>query len=156
MEYFWAIFYSILPISELRGGIPYAISQNINPAVAYVICVAANVLAFPITYLFLEFLHPLLSKIRLYNKLFDRFIVRTRRKVEKNIEKWDFWGLMIFVMIPLPVTGAYTGSFAAWLFNIKKRKAFLAVMLGVMIAGIIILSVSTLGLEAFKLFTKEV
>ena len=156
MEYFWAVFYSILPISELRGGIPYAISMEINPVAAYLLCVGANLLAFPITYFFLEFLHPVFLKMNWYTKLFDKFIVRTRKKIESKIERWGFWGLMVFVMIPLPVTGAYTGSFAAWLFNIKKRHAFTAVTLGVMIAGLIVLAVSIMGVETFKLFTKEV
>ena len=71
---------------------------------------------------------------------------------------------MIFVMIPLPVTGAYTGSFAAWLFNIKKREALLAITLGIFIAGLIVSSVVLLGREflpqsvfdfLIKLFTKN-
>lgn len=149
-------FFSILPIAELRGGIPYAISQDINPMVAYFVCVGANILAFPITYLFLGLLHPIFMKIGIYENLFNKFVIRTRKKIEKNIEKWGFWGLMIFVMIPLPVTGAYTGSFAAWLFNIKKRKAFFSVTLGVIIAGIIVTVVSLSGASAFKFLLKNV
>ena len=133
-----AIGLSILPIAELRGGIPYAILHEINPIVAYFICVSANILAFPIVYFFLEFLHPIFMKVKLYQDLFEKIVVRTRKKVIKNIDKWGFWGLMIFVMIPLPVTGAHTGSFAAWLFGINKSKAFMAVSFGVIIAGVIV------------------
>ena len=146
----------MLPIAELRGGIPYAISNDIDPLTAYVICVGANLLAFPIVFFFLGVLHPVFMKVKLYQNLFDKFVIRTRNKIEKNIEKWGFWGLMIFVMIPLPVTGAYTGSFAAWLFNIKKRQAFLAVSLGVIIAGIIVLAISVTGAEAFNFLIKKV
>ena len=88
--------------------------------------------------------------------LFDKFVIRTRKKIEGNIKKWGFWGLMIFVMIPLPVTGAYTGSFAAWLFNIPKRKAFLSVSLGVIIAGVIVSAIAYSGMEAFNFLLKKI
>ena len=151
-----AIALSMLPIAELRGGIPYAIANEISPLIAYFICVGANILAFPIMYFFLEILHPIFMKVEIYQTLFDKFVIRTRKKVEKNIDKWGFWGLMIFVMIPLPVTGAYTGSFAAWLFNIKKRKAFMAVALGVAIAGLIVTGIVVGGVEALSFLKKEV
>lgn len=155
MDYFWTIILSLAPISELRGGIPFAIQKGIHPIVSYFLCVGVNMLAFPITYLFLEFLHPLFSKWKFYEKLFDKLVVRTRNKLEKNISKWGFWGLMIFVMIPLPVTGAYTGSFGAWLFNIEKRKAFMSVSLGVAIAGVIVTLAFLFGKETFGILFKE-
>ena len=153
---FWSIFLSILPIAELRGGIPYAIANDLNPLLTFFICVGANILVFPIVFFFLEFLHPLFLKIDLYKRLFDKFIIKTRFKVGKKIEKYGFWGLMIFVMIPLPVTGAYTGSFAAWLFNIPKKKAFLAVSLGVIMAGIIVTTIVLTGIEAFQFLLKDI
>ena len=77
-------------------------------------------------------------------------------RVEKKIEKYGFWGLMIFVMIPLPVTGAYTGCFAAWLFNIPKKKVFLAVSLGIIISGIIVTTLMVSGMEAFQFLIKDI
>ena len=153
---FYAILLSLLPIAELRGGIPYAIANNINPFIAYFICVGANILAFPIVFFFLEFLHPLFLKIDLYKKLFDKFVIKTRDKLNDKIKKYGFWGLMLFVMIPLPVTGAYTGSFAAWLFNIPKKKAFLSVVLGVVISGIIVTTIMLTGIEAFQFLLKDI
>ncbi|MDA9612237.1 small multi-drug export protein [Flavobacteriales bacterium] len=153
---FYAILLSLLPIAELRGGIPYAIANNINPFIAYFICVGANVLAFPIVFFFLEFLHPLFLKIDLYKNLFDKFVIKTRGKLNDKIKKYGFWGLMLFVMIPLPVTGAYTGSFAAWLFNIPKKKAFLSVVLGVVISGIIVTTIMLTGIEAFQFLLKDI
>lgn len=153
---FWSIFLSILPIAELRGGIPYAIANDLNPLLTFFICVGANILVFPIVFFFLDFLHPLFLKIDLYKRLFDKFIIKTREKVGNKIEKYGFWGLMIFVMIPLPVTGAYSGSFAAWLFNIPKKKAFLAVSLGVIMAGIIVTTIVLTGIEAFQFLLKDI
>ena len=64
-DWLWTIFWSILPISELRGGIPFALSQSLNPILVYFVCVGTNILAFPIVYFFLEMLHPIFSKIEL-------------------------------------------------------------------------------------------
>jgi uncharacterized membrane protein len=146
----------MLPIAELRGGIPYALAHDIHPLTAYFICCTANMLAFPLVYIFFNFFHDLFNKMEWYRNLFDKLVLRTRKKVEGNLEKWGFWGLMIFVMIPLPVTGAYTGSFAAWLFGIQKRKAFLAVTLGILIAGVIVTSIFLSGAEFFDFLLKEV
>jgi len=152
----YSILLSMMPIAELRGGIPYALANGISPITAYLVCVAANILAFPIVYLFFGFFHDLFYKMDWYKQLFDKLVLRTRSKVEANIDKWGFWGLMVFVMIPLPVTGAYTGSFAAWIFGIQKRKAFLAVSLGVVISGLIVTAIFLSGAEAFSFLLKEV
>ena len=150
-----AILISIIPIAELRGGIPYAITNDMNPVLAYFICVGANILAFPISFFFLEFLHPLFLKMVFYENLYENFVVKTRRKLDSKIEKYGFWGLMVFVMIPLPVTGVYTGSFAAWLMNIPKKKAFLSIALGVIISGIIVTIIMLSGIEALQFLIKK-
>ncbi len=155
-DWFWTIFWSVVPVSELRGAIPFALSKDLNPLLVYIVAVGSNAMAFPIVYLFLGRIHPLFIKREWYRSLFDKFVVRTRRKLEKQIEKYGFWGLLIFVMIPLPVTGAYTGSLAAWIFDIDKKKSFLAVVLGVMISGLIVTTVFLSGVKVFDLFMKTV
>ncbi len=152
----YSIILSMMPIAELRGGIPYALAHDINPVTAYLMCCAANILAFPIVYIFMGFFHGLFSKMDWYVNLFEKIVVRTRAKVGDNIEKWGFWGLMVFVMIPLPVTGAYTGSFAAWVFGIEKRKGFLAVSMGVLIAGLIVTAIFLSGAELFSFLLKKI
>ncbi len=155
-DYIYTIILSIMPIFELRGGIPYALINGIHPVTAYFMAVSANILAFPIVYFFMGFFHDLFSKMEWYTRLFEKIVVRTRAKVGDNLEKWGFWGLMIFVMIPLPVTGAYTGSFAAWVFGIDKVKGFLAVSLGVLIAGLIVTAIFLSGAELFSFVLKKV
>lgn len=152
----YSIILSMMPIAELRGGIPYALAHDINPVTAYLICCAANILAFPIVYFFMGFFHDLFNKMTWYSNLFEKIVVRTRNKVGNNLDKWGFWGLMVFVMIPLPVTGAYTGSFAAWVFGIEKKKGFLAVSLGVLIAGLIVTAIFLSGAELFSFLLKKV
>jgi len=155
-DYIYTIILSIMPIAELRGGIPYALAHDINPVTAYLISCGANILAFPIVYLFMGFFHNMFNKMNWYSNLFEKIVIRTRAKVGDKLEKWGFWGLMIFVMIPLPVTGAYTGSFAAWVFGIEKQKGFLAVSMGVLIAGLIVSAIFLSGAELFSFLLKDI
>ena len=154
-DYFYSIILSMMPIAELRGGIPYALAHDINPITAYFMCCFANILAFPIVYFFMGFFHDVFNKMSWYSNLFEKIVLRTRNKVGNNLEKWGFWGLMVFVMIPLPVTGAYTGSFAAWVFGIEKRKGFFAISLGVLIAGLIVTAIFLSGAELFGFLLKS-
>ncbi len=151
----YAAILSILPIAELRGGIPYAVGSGVDIVTAFIVCVAANMLVPAIVYVFLETLHKLLYKITVYQKVFDKFIERTRKKAEKNIGRYGYWGVMLFVAIPLPITGAYNGTLAAWLMRLNKRKSYLYLVLGVVIAGIIV-SVATLtGIGILQIFLKK-
>jgi len=155
-DYIYSIILSVMPIFELRGGIPYALANGIHPVSSYLMCCAANIMAFPIVYFFMGFFHEQFNKMDWYSNLFEKIVVRTRSKVGENIEKWGFWGLMIFVMVPLPVTGAYTGSFAAWVFGIEKKKGFLAVSAGVLISGLIVTAIFLSGAELFSFLLKKV
>jgi len=150
-----AIILSILPISELRGGIPVAIASGIPVYVAFLICTAVNILAIPITYFFLDYIHRYLMKYKRYNNFFEKKLENARRKIEKNIGNFgEFIALMIFVGIPLPMTGAYTGTLLAWFFGINRKKAYLSIGLGVLIAGLIVSLVVGFGVEALKFFVK--
>ena len=135
------ILLSLAPFSELRGGIPFAIAQGANPWTAFVLCVIANILVIPILFLFLDYLHSHLIKFRPYERTFDAFLRRIRKrreKVEKNYESWGILALILFTATPLPVTGAWTATLIAWLMGLKKGRSFLAIAIGVIIAGIII------------------
>lgn len=145
---------SVLPISELRGGIPYALANHINLPVAYLVCVAANMLVIPVVFVFLDTLHQQFYRLRPYRWVFDKWVERTRRKAERNVGKWGYWGVMLFVAIPLPITGAYTGTLAAWLLKLNKIRAFWYLALGVVIAGIVVSIATVTGIRVFEIFTK--
>ena len=133
-----------LPILELRGALPVALIGGMPVWKAYLLAVIGNMLPIPFIIWFLE---PATDFVRRW-KLGDRFVTwlfaRTRRKGEK-IQRYEAWGLVMFVAIPLPVTGAWTGSMAGHLFGLKKSRTFLACLAGVCIAGVIV-SVLTLGI----------
>jgi uncharacterized membrane protein len=151
-----AIVWSILPISELRGGIPIAIANGISPLFAFLICVIANILVIPIVFFFLDHIHSFFMKIKIYESLFNKYIEKKRGKLEKYIgTKWEFVVLMLFVGIPLPITGAYTGTLLAWFFNVDRKEAYKALSLGVVVAGVVVSLVVYLGIAAFGLFIKN-
>ena len=136
--YLITIVLAMMPVSELRGAIPYAVGVAGMPwQEAYVISVISNFLpVFPILYL----IGPVSERLRRFRQ-FDRFFTwlfaRARRK-GKMIERFEIIGLVLFVAIPLPVTGAWTGSIAAYLFGVKKRVALPAIFLGICIAGVVV------------------
>lgn len=155
MSIIWhSIILSLLPIAELRGGIPYAVANDMGIVPAFFLCVCANILVIPIMYIFLETVHKAFYKVKPYQRIFDKYIERTRKKGEKSFAKYGYWGIMLFVAIPLPVTGAYTGTAAAWILRLQKRKSFLYLALGVVIAGVIVSIATMTGLGLLKIFIK--
>ena len=144
-NFIYGLILSILPISELRGGIPVAMSSGVNMWVVFFSCVLVNILVIPIAYFFLDFFHHKFLKFERYRVLFGKVVIRTKRKIESKIgTKWQYPALFAFVAVPLPGTGAYSGVLAAWLFEMNKIKASIAIALGVLVAGIII-TLATLG-----------
>lgn len=132
---------SMLPILELRGGILAAALLDMDPITSYIICVIGNILVIPIALYFLEFIFKILRKV----KFFDKIITKIENKClskRSQLEKYGYLGLVLFVGIPIPGTGAWTGCFLASLLGMDKKKSFLAAMLGVLMASIIMMILS--------------
>lgn len=128
-----------LPILELRGGLPLALSLGFNPVSALLLTVFINsLLFFPIFFGLKFFYENWFSRIKFANRIIERI----RKKGSPYVEKYGLAGLTIFVAIPLPMSGVYSGSILGWLIGLGWRKAFLAVALGAFIAGLIVLGVS--------------
>ncbi len=138
------ILLSILPISELRGAIPLAIISGGNFWFFYVIlAVLANIAIIPFIFYFLDNIHGTLLRFNPYEKLFNKWVIRTRGKIEKHVgTKWEYPAIYFFVAIPLPFTGAYTGILAAWLFGMDRKRVYKYLIYGVITAGIIVTLVS--------------
>ena len=152
--YFWIVFLSFLPISELRGAIPFAIANGVPWYAAYAMAVFFNAAVAPVCWLFLSTLNKLFLKIEWYKNFFERFIERARNKLHGKVEKWGWLGVAVFVAIPLPLTGAWTGTLGAWVLGLSKRKTMIAVILGVVVSGAIVTTVVLLGIQALSLFVK--
>ena len=128
---------------------------------AFPFATVMNALITPICWFFLSTVHLLLLKLAKkpvfswYNRFFEFFIKRARTKLQKIIEKWGWPGLVIFIAIPLPFTGAWTGTLGAWILGMSGKRTMLAVILGLTAAGIIVTAVVTLGIGAFNFFVKN-
>lgn len=138
---------SMVPIVELRGGLPLGVSLGLNPLLSLAVSVVGNMVPVPFIIFFIQ---KIFKWLRTKSAWLERLVSRMERKAEKNsdlVEKYSLIGLYILVAIPLPGTGAWTGSLVAALLEIKPRRAFPAIALGVLTAGLIILLV-TYGVRA--------
>jgi uncharacterized membrane protein len=124
---------------ELRGAIPLGIIvYGLNPALVFLVAVIANILVIPLIYLFLTYCYEYFKK---YGRI-KGIVENSRRRAQPKVDKYGFLGLTLFVAIPLPVTGAWTGTLIAWLLGMEKKRAFMAISLGVVIAGILVTLIS--------------
>lgn len=132
---------SLLPILELRGGLIAAALLGLEGLSSFIICFIGNIIPIPFI---LWFITPLFNKMK-KTKLFSGFVNKMERKAmskKEQIEKLQYLGLMLFVGIPLPGTGAWTGCLIAALLDMDKKKAMGAAILGVILAGIIMMILS--------------
>ena len=134
---------SILPILELRGGLLAASLLNVSPVRAYIISILGNVLPVPFILLFinkiLEWMEN--SKIKWMNK-FAKWLHKKSDKNKGQIEKFGYFGLLLFIGIPLPGTGAWTGCLIASLLNMDRKKSFFAALGGIIMASVIMMILS--------------
>ncbi len=138
---------SLMPILELRGGMIAARLLGVPFVKAFLICFAGNMLPIPFILLFIKKIFAWLRKF----KFFEKIILKLEAKTEKNKEKvlrYKSWGLLLFVAIPLPGTGGWTGSLMAALLDIDTKRSLPIIALGVLIAGII-MSLLTYGIFSF-------
>lgn len=141
-------FCSMIPIIELRGAIPMGAALGMPLWQTYLLSVLGNMVPVPFILLFIKKVIGWMTNSKV--KFFNKFAGWLNRKVEKNrekIAKYSFWGVCLFVAVPLPVTGAWTGSLVASMIDMKFWKAFLSCLFGVMIAGVIVTAIVWGGIE---------
>jgi len=127
---------SLLPLLELRGGLIAASLLKVNIYKALVICFLGNILPIPFVLLLLEKVFNLLRKWKVTKKLVD-WLEKKLLSKRKQLDKYGYAGLLLFVGIPLPGTGAWTGSGLAVLLGLDRKKSFIYIILGVLLAELI-------------------
>ncbi len=148
MRWFWVIFLSMMPISELRGAIPLALgSYGMNPYISIPVIVIFNFIPVPFILLFLQPVEKWLRKWKFWDNMLNKIFEHTRKRTRKSIERWESVALILFVAIPLPVTGAWTGSLAAYLFGLEFKKSLLYIFIGICIAAIIVTTATMAGIK---------
>lgn len=151
LKFLTALVLTVMPLTELRIGLPvainYAIEQSIPIFPIFLLIILLNVLLIFFVFYFLDNLHHIFMNFKIYKKFFESYIRRFQRKVDKFERKHGtegFVGLALFVGVPLPGTGAWSGCLVSWLLGLERKKSILAIACGVTIAGILILF-GTLG-----------
>jgi uncharacterized membrane protein len=142
-----AILWSVSPFGEAKVGIPYALLNGVNIYLAFIFCFLANVLVFPIMTFFLRVINRYFFKWYYYKKAAIFVARRAKIGAGNNVKKYGFWGLIIFVMIPLPGTGVYAGTIAGYLFGMDRKRAFLANTLGIFFSCVIVWVSTLLAME---------
>jgi uncharacterized membrane protein len=148
---------TLLPFLELRASIPYGVfSTDLSLLTIFMICVITNILLAPLIYLFLNYLMEIFLRVRFVKKFYDKTVIRAQKRVHKYVEKYGLLGLAFFIGIPLPGSGVYSGALGAYVLGFKFKDFFKAAIIGVCIAGVVVLLVSTLGNGAWSIFVKNV
>ncbi len=135
---------SMIPILELRGGLIVSKLIQVPITTAIPLCIIGNIIPIPFILLFIKQIFKWMKKIRVFRGLVEKLEAKAMGKSD-NIKKYEFWGLVLFVGIPLPGTGAWTGSLIAALLDVDFKKAVLAELLGIAIATVI-MSIFSYGL----------
>ncbi|MBD9283042.1 MAG: small multidrug export protein [Clostridiales bacterium] len=141
----------MVPVVELRGAIPFGVVRGLNLWTAIIASVLGNLVPVPFIILFIR---RIFAWMRAHMPKLDGLVTRMEKKAEKNraaVEKYAFWGLAILVAIPLPGTGAWTGALVAAMMEMRLKRAFPAIVIGVVIAGVIV-SIVTYGAQAIFSF----
>ena len=129
---------SMVPVVELRGAIPIGVAHGLNFWVAIAVSIVGNLVPVPFIIIFIRKIFAWLrTKSAWLNNLVTRLENRALKKTD-TVRKFKFWGLFIFVAIPLPGTGAWTGALGAAMLEMRVKDAFPAIALGVLTAGIIV------------------
>ena len=132
----------MVPVIELRGAIPYGVIAGLSVPAAFIIAVIGNLVPVPVLVVFTR---KVFEWLRGRSAALDSFVSRLEAKAERNKEvvmRYEFWGLVLLVAIPLPGTGAWTGALVAAMMDMQLKRAMPAIALGVLIAGIIVTTVT--------------
>ncbi len=147
IDFIIAIFWSLSPFGEAKVGIPYGMLKGVNIYLVFVACFLANVLVFPLMMFFLEEINRYFLRWTFYKKSAIFVARRAKTGSGTKIQRFGFWGLILFVMIPLPGTGVYAGSIATYLFKIDKKKAFWANTIGIFFSSVIVWSATLVSMK---------
>ena len=152
LKYILTFLISMVPIVELRGGIPFGVSMGIKWYYAVPICMIGNMLPVPFIFFFARKILEWGADKKFIGKFFSWCLKKGHsggEKLKAKAGKGMFWALLLFVGIPLPGTGAWTGTLAASLLDLDFKKSIIAVTLGVALAATIMTIATLLGVEAF-------
>lgn len=144
------------PTLELRASIPYAVlHEKWNPVTTAVVAIGINTALAPVVWLFVDKVMHLFLRVEFIDRIYHRYSSKKREALQVYVDKYGVLGLALFIGVPLPGTGVYSGGLAAWLLEYRFRDYLLASFLGCLLAGVIVTVVVASGSEAFHFLVKE-
>lgn len=147
-EWFRIFFFSMIPWLESRYVIPFAINAlGWSWWQAFPVAVLGNMLPVPFVLLFFHFIERWLRNFKSWSNLMDWLFSRTRDRADKKIREYEYLGLLLFVALPLPFTGAWTGSLIAYLFDLEFKRSLFTIFIGVLIAASIMTLITLTGID---------
>lgn len=147
---------TFVPALELRASIPYGLIDGALPAVVVVVaCILANILLAPVVWIFLDKGIHFFLKVGWIDNLYESIVLRARHNVEPYVERWGTLGLAVFIGVPLPGSGVYSGALGAYLLGFGFVQYMFAAALGVIIAGSLVTAAVLTGASALEVFVKH-
>ncbi len=149
LKEFKLLLLAAMPIIELRGAIPAGMVMGLDPLTSATISFIGSMLPVPFILFGMKPILEFMRRFKWAEKFLDWIVNRTVKRA-KNFDKYSFYGLMLFVAVPLPTTGVWTGSMAASIFGMKVKRSFFAILLGNLIAAFVITAGSTFAASIFE------
>lgn len=147
---------TFLPTLELRASIPYGVfGTELSAWLIFWVAVIANIVVGILVYVFMDLIIRVLTLIPAVRRWWEGYLIRTRKKIEKGVEKYGEWAVAVFIGIPLPGSGVYTGALAAYLIGLRLRKFIVADIVGVLIAAVIVMAICLTGSSAWDVLIKK-
>lgn len=148
---------TLLPAFELRASIPYGIFfTDLHWTFVFVLAVLVNTLLGPLIYFLVDKVVHLFFFMKWFEKLYNKILKRSQKKIEKHVDKWGELGLALFIGIPLPGSGSYTGAIGAYVLGLSFKKFIIANLIGVLLAASVVTLICLLGGNGWELFVKSV
>ncbi len=147
---------TFVPTLELRASIPYGIfGIEMKWWIVFLVCVMANIIIGIFIFIFLEWIIKLICLVKPIENLWNKYTKHTQRRISKAVEKYGEWAVAIFIGIPLPGSGVYTGAVASFLIGLDFKKFIIADIIGVLIAGILVTIICLTGAGLSSIFIKQ-
>lgn len=159
------ILVTLIPTLELRASIPLGIlggkieffnltlqGFGLNWVLVFLVCVITNIILGPLVYIFLNKFVNHFLKFKLFNRYYHKKVEKTQKKIKPYVERYGLLGIALFIGVPIPGSGSYTGAFGAYLLGLDYKKFIIANTIGVIIAGIIVTIVTLISIGLFSLF----
>lgn len=146
---------TLVPTLELRASIPYGILVlGMNWPAVFLICVVTNILLGPLVYFLLDSFVHVLTRISIIKRIYEKTVERTQKRLERLVKKYGEIGVSIFIGIPLPGSGSYSGALGAFVLGLGMKRFIKANILGVLIAGVLVTLIVLSGTSLFNFIIK--